>query len=301
MSIFGPLMGDMEDDPFFGCHMRHMRQMSNMMNSLFSDPFSMLRPPMLGYDDFENRALTSRHNMHNSLMSPFSMPIMPNFNRLLSGSLDSMANTGNYHSSSTVISMTSGPDGRQQLYKATSSTRVAPGGVKETQKTVTDSMTGTKKMSIGHHIGERAHIIEKEQNMHTGERVESEDLINIEDDEKEEFNNEWESKTRRSEIPRITAGSSRNRHGSYLHSSIPAITAGSSSRRHRDRTVPATSPSVISARRGIRSPKLALPSTSAPSAAGRHPYSSPNQPQQPKKSKSLKTFEEDPSPPQADN
>ncbi|XP_072400386.1 myeloid leukemia factor isoform X3 [Diabrotica undecimpunctata] len=264
MSIFGPLMGDMEDDPFFGCHMRHMRQMSNMMNSLFSDPFSMLRPPMLGYDDFENRALTSRHNMHNSLMSPFSMPIMPNFNRLLSGSLDSMANTGNYHSSSTVISMTSGPDGRQQLYKATSSTRVAPGGVKETQKTVTDSMTGTKKMSIGHHIGERAHIIEKEQNMHTGERVESEDLINIEDDEKEEFNNEWESKTRRSEIPRITAGSSRNRHGSYLHSSIPAITAGSS-------------------------------------AAGRHPYSSPNQPQQPKKSKSLKTFEEDPSPPQADN
>ncbi|CAH1100197.1 unnamed protein product [Psylliodes chrysocephalus] len=263
MSVFGSLMGDMEDDPFFGSHMRHMRQMSNMMNSLFSDPFAMMRGSMLGFEDYENRALTSRHNMHNSLMSPFSMPIMPNFNRLLSGSLDSMTTPAatNYHSSSTVISMSSGPDGRPQVYKATSSTRVAPGGIKETQKTVTDSMSGTKKMSIGHHIGERAHIIEKEQNIHTGEREEREDLINIEDDDKDEFNNEWETKTRsRAEIPRISSGPSRNRHVYGGHSSIPAITSG-------------------------------------PSAAGRHPYSSPNQQQPPpKKSKSLKTFSDD-SPP----
>lgn len=294
MSMFGSLMGDMEDD-FFGSHMRHMRQMSNMMNSLFSDPFGMMRGSMLGFDDFENRALTTgRPNMHNSLMSPFSMPVMPNFNRLLSGSLDSMANPGNYHSSSTVISMTSGPDGRPQVYKATSSTRVAPGGIKETQKTVSDSVTGTKKMSIGHHIGERAHIIEKEQNVHTGERVESEDLINIEDDEKEEFNNEWETKTRRSEIPRITSGSSRNRHSYAGHCSIPAITSGPSSRRHRERTVPIPSSPLVSSRRSIRSPKLAIPSSSSSSAAGRHPYSSPNQQLQPKKSKSLKTFSDEP-------
>lgn len=191
-----------------------------MMNSLFSNPFGM----MGGFDDFENRALTHRHSMHNSLMSPFSMPIMPNFNRLLSGSLDSM-NPGNYSSSSTLISMTSGPDGRPQVYKATSSTRIAPGGIKETQKTVSDSITGTKKMSIGHHIGERAHIIEKEQNILTGDREEREDLINIEDDDKEEFNNEWEERTRRAEIPRISPGVPRSRHG-YGHS-IPAITAGS--------------------------------------------------------------------------
>lgn len=202
--------------------MRHMRHMNNMMNSLFN-PFGMMGA-MGGFDDFENRALTHRHSMHNSLMSPFSMPLMPNFNRLLSGSLDSM-NPGNYSSSSTLISMTSGPDGRPQVYKATSSTRIAPGGIKETQKTVTDSVTGTKKMSIGHHIGDRAHIIEKEQNVLTGDKEEREDLINIDDDEKEEFDNEWESKTRRSEIQRLTSGTSRNRHG--YGSSIPAITAGS--------------------------------------------------------------------------
>lgn len=202
-----------------------MRHMNSMMNSLFSNPFGMMGA-MGGFDDFENRALTHRHSMHNSLMSPFSMPIMPNFNRLLSGSLDSM-NTGNYSSSSTLISMTSGPDGRPQVYKATSSTRIAPGGIKETQKTVTDSITGTKKMSIGHHIGERAHIIEKEQNILTGDREEREDLINIDDDEKEEFDNEWVVKTRRTEITRITSGTSRSTH-SYEYS-IPAITVGLSS------------------------------------------------------------------------
>ncbi|CAH1188414.1 unnamed protein product [Phyllotreta striolata] len=266
MSVFGSLMGDMEEDPIFGSHMRHMRQMSNMMNSLFSNPFGMMRGSMLGFDDFEeSRALASRHhNMHNSLMAPFAMPIMPNFNRLLSGSLDSMTPSTNYHSSSTVISMTSGPDGRPQVYKATSSTRVAPGGIKETQKTVTDSVSGTKKMSIGHHIGDRAHIIEKEQNVHTGEREEREDLINIEDDEKDEFNYEWEAKTRnRAEIPRISSGHSRNRHTYAGHSSIPAITAGSSSRRHRDRTTQLPSSPLVSARRSIRSPKLALPSTNS--------------------------------------
>ncbi|KAJ8981903.1 hypothetical protein NQ317_007295 [Molorchus minor] len=293
MSVFGSLMGDMEDDPIFGSHMRHMRQMSNMMNSLFSDPFGM----MGGFGDFENRALTHRQN---SLMSPFSMPIMPNFNRLLSGSLDSMGPPGgNYSSSVTVTSMTSGPDGRPQIYKATSSTRVAPGGIKETQKTVTDSITGTKKMSIGHHIGERAHIIEKEQNTHTGDMEEREDLINIEDDEKEEFNNEWETKTRRSEIPRISAGSSRHRHyGS--HPSIPAITAGSSSRRHRDRpqiatTTPTAAP-LVTGRRSIRSSKLALPSTSTSSSLARTPYSPPSlQLEKPRKSKNVKTVSGSPS------
>lgn len=67
------------------------------------------------------------------------------------------------------------------MYKETSSTKVAPGGIKETQRTVTDSVSGTKKMEIGHHIGDRAHIIEKEQNLHTGDREEREDFINLDE------------------------------------------------------------------------------------------------------------------------
>ncbi|CAH0563611.1 unnamed protein product [Brassicogethes aeneus] len=270
MSLFGSLMGDMEDDPIFGSHMRTMRQMNNMMNSLFADPFGMMAASP--FNEFDNRALTHR-SMHNTLM-PFSMPMMPNYNRLMGGSLDSLGGGlahgghGNSHfsSSSTVVSMTSGPDGRPQVYKATSSTRVAPGGIKETQRTVTDSRSGTKKMAIGHHIGERAHIVEKEQNMHTGDREEREDFINLDEDEAEDFNKEWENKARsRSDVPRITAGSNpRNRHSYGGHYSVPAITAGSS-RSRRERS------SLVSPRRSIRSPKLALPSSGQSPSSHRYP------------------------------
>lgn len=203
-----------------------MRQMNNMMNSLFADPFSMM--------NFDNRALTHRSNImnHNALM-PFGFPNINNMNRLLSGSLDSLGDGhhGHCYSSSTVVSMSSGPDGRPQVYKATSSTRTAPGGILETQKTVSDSMTGTKKMSIGHHIGERGHVVEREQNVQTGDQEERQDFINLDEDEADDFNREWVTKTRsRSEIPRIAGSASRNRHSyggtGYSHSGLPAITAG---------------------------------------------------------------------------
>ncbi|XP_066258885.1 myeloid leukemia factor isoform X2 [Euwallacea similis] len=282
MSLFGSFMSGLDDDPFFGSAMRQMRSMDNMMSSIFQDSFSMGNM----FRDFEN----TRASMH-SLMSPFGMPpmrAMPNFGRLLGGSLDALngpMGSCNYSSSSTVISMTSGPDGRPQVYKATSSTKVAPGGIKETQSTVTDSVTGTKKMAIGHHIGDRAHIIEKEQNMHTGDQEERQDFINLNEDDADEFNKEWESKTRCvSEIPRITSHSARNRHAYGGYPAVPAITAGSSIQRHRGRT---TAP-MVSARRSIRSPKLALPSASVSSSCSqRTPYSVPGQ-DKPRKSKNVK-------------
>lgn len=212
--------------------MRTVRQMNNMMNSLFGDPFG----DYMALRDFAPPALTfgGRTSSHNSLI-PFGggFAAMPNLNRLISNSMDSLGDSHCY-SSSTVVSMSSGPDGRPHVYKATSSTRTAPGGVRETQKTECDSISGTKKMSIGHHIGERAHIVEREQNVHSGDQEERQDFINIEEEDADEFNKEWEIKTSRvrSEIPRITGSASiRNRIGygdryGREHSGIPAITAG---------------------------------------------------------------------------
>lgn len=126
--------------------MRSMRQMNNMMNSLFADPFGMM-------NDFQTPALTHRPASHHNALMPFGgmgYPAMPNMNRLLSGSLDSLGG-GDCHSysSTSVVSMSSGPDGRPQVYRASQSTRVAPGGVREVQRTECDSRTGTKKMAIG--------------------------------------------------------------------------------------------------------------------------------------------------------
>jgi len=69
------------------------------------------------------------------------------------------------------------------VYQASSSTRTAPGGVKETKKTVCDSRSGVKKIAIGHHIGERAHVLEREQNLHSGEREERQEFINLDEGE----------------------------------------------------------------------------------------------------------------------
>lgn len=103
------------------------------------------------------------------------------------------------YSSSSFMSMTSGPDGRPQIYQASSSTQAGPGGVVETKKSVQDSRTGIKKMAIGHHIGERGHIIEREQNYHEGTQEEREDFINLEEEEAEDFNREFVQKSRRNQ------------------------------------------------------------------------------------------------------
>lgn len=279
MSLFGGF--DMEDDPIFGSHLRTMRHMNNMMNSLFADPFSMGFGRDFGHFD---RALTHSNPMGNSLM-PFPMPGFPNINRLLGGSLDNLGSHAFSSSSSTIVSMSSGPDGRPQVYKATSSTRCGPGGVKETQRTVSDSRTGTRKMAIGHHIGERAHIVEKEQNYHTGDREEREDFINLDEDEAEDFNKEWETKARpvRADPLRI-GGTSRNRHSYGGHPSVvPAITAGPS-RRNRERLSP-----IITSRRPIRSSHLASSSSMS------KPYSTPGQLPS-KKNKNIKTVSGSPPP-----
>ncbi|XP_038222657.1 myeloid leukemia factor [Zerene cesonia] len=166
MSLFGSLMADVEDDPFFGSHMRHMRQMSNMMNSLFSDPFGMLG----------EGPLSIMGPRHGSALMPF-MPQMPSLNRLFAADLsDGNMGPGTSFSSSTVV-MSSGPNGKPQVYSSSSSTKIGPNGVKETRKTLQDSRTGVKKMSIGHHIGERAHVIEREQNVYSGDAEERQEFI----------------------------------------------------------------------------------------------------------------------------
>lgn len=71
--------------------------------------------------------------------------------------------------------------GAPKVYQATSSTRTGPGGVRETRKSVRDSTKGVEKMSIGHHIGDRAHIIQRQKNTKTGDLEENKDFINLDE------------------------------------------------------------------------------------------------------------------------
>ncbi|XP_001602461.2 myeloid leukemia factor 2 isoform X1 [Nasonia vitripennis] len=241
MSLFGSLMGDCEDDPFFGPHMQSMQRMNSMMNSMFADPFGLMGQ----MQQMQAPAIMDGHNPHNRMvqmpgmqMMPFGFPPMPSLNigRMFSN-LNGMSNDPNCHSftSSSIMTMTSGPDGRPQVYQESMSSRTAPGGVKETKKTVSDSRTGTRKMAIGHHIGERAHIIEREQNYQSGDQEERQEFINLEEEEAETFNREWETKTKRT-MNAIGGSSYRQQPNPYSRSQ----------QEHRQLALPSTAPAPSS-------------------------------------------------------
>lgn len=162
--------------------MNSMRQMQNhMMNNMLTDPFRMFG----GFGGIGGFGFAPTRAMH----QPF--PGM-NLNRLLSGVPESNVS----YSSSSVYSVVSGTDGRPQVYQETSSVRNGPGGVRETRRTVQDSSSGKKQMAIGHHIGDKAHVVEKEQNIHTGQREEREDFINLDESDTEEFERDFQQKAR---------------------------------------------------------------------------------------------------------
>ncbi|KAL6443399.1 hypothetical protein ACFW04_002927 [Cataglyphis niger] len=202
--------------------MHTMRQMNSMMNSMFHNPFEMMGQNAL----MLHHGRGSQNDMSVSLFDP-------HFGRF---GFNNMATDGNCHSfmSQSVMTMSNGPDGRPQVYQETMSTRMAPGGIKETKQTVSDSRTGTRKMAIGHHIGERAHILERERNMH-GEEEERQEFINLDEDEAETFNREWESRTRRVRTGAIDNGNSARVASNSRHRpeprqlALPSITDPSAS------------------------------------------------------------------------
>lgn len=163
-----------------------MRQMRQITNSLFNhDPFGMFGMPSIG---------SSMGLLPAARFNP--MAGMQSMNRLLAGPMSMSPASSSFSSSSSVFCMSNDGSGQPQIYKETSSVRTGPNGVKETRRTVEDSMSGTRKMAIGHHIGERARILEKQQNVRTGQREENEELINLDESDTEEFERDFEQKAR---------------------------------------------------------------------------------------------------------
>ncbi len=88
-------------------------------------------------------------------------------------------------SSSSVMTYSNNGDGKPKIYQASSQVRQGPGGVKETRQMLRDSEKGLEKVAVGHHIGNRAHIIERKKE--NGGEVE--EIVNLEnlDDGKNSF------------------------------------------------------------------------------------------------------------------
>nr|XP_029536225.1 myeloid leukemia factor 1-like isoform X1 [Oncorhynchus nerka] len=213
--MFNSLLREFDEDPFFSSSrdpfQAHNTRVQQMMRS-FSEPFG--RDFMPSLTGGRERGHVSGGQLNTSMVpredhrdmeskNPFSMldsmmfgvrnrmeDMHRNFENL---STDSNGNT-NAHSfsSSSVMTYSKVGDEPPKVFQASSQTRRAPGGIKETRQSLKDSESGLEKMSIGHHIQDRGHVVEKKHNKRTGERELNQDFQNLDESEAQSFDEEWQ-------------------------------------------------------------------------------------------------------------
>ncbi|XP_018117541.1 myeloid leukemia factor 1 L homeolog isoform X5 [Xenopus laevis] len=175
--MFRSLLRDFDDDSFFSdpfiAHQEHVRQ---MMRS-FSDPFG--RDPFLSITDGRSRGRRGQ---------PGSQVALREDHR------EGLSEDSGAHSfkSSSVMTYSKTGDEPAKVFQSTSQTSRAPGGIKETKKAIRDSESGIEKMAIGHHIQDRAHIIQKSRNHKTGDQELNQEFLNLDEAEGPSFDDEWQ-------------------------------------------------------------------------------------------------------------
>ncbi|XP_078419873.1 myeloid leukemia factor 1 isoform X2 [Cetorhinus maximus] len=87
--------------------------------------------------------------------------------------------SGHSMNSSSVMTYAKVGSEPPKIFQASSHVHNVPGGIKETRRAVKDSESGVEKMSIGHHIQDRAHVIQKYRNQRTGDEEIDQEFINL--------------------------------------------------------------------------------------------------------------------------
>jgi len=175
---FGNMMKEFEDDPFFG----------DVPSTFGRSGFPSLMGP-----DSNNKANAGGKGSH-----PFDS-MFGNFGKMMQdmeANMGKMRNDPNVHSFSSSSVMTYQNDGKSKpkVYQATSSTRRAPGDVRETRRAVRDSERGIEKMAIGHHIGSKGKVVEKRRT--NGKHIEErQEYHHMDEEQLPAFEEEWKRKT----------------------------------------------------------------------------------------------------------
>lgn len=134
-------------------------------------------------------------------------------------------------SQSTMV--TFNPDGTQRV--VSNSTRKA-GDVRETRTALRDGED--ERVSVGHHIGERGHLIEKKRDK-DGQFRQRQRFVNLNEEEAREFDTEFKHRATRN-VNNVFGGTERNENGrraiesNSRHGGSSSGKAGASSRHHRN-------------------------------------------------------------------
>ncbi|XP_010950338.1 LOW QUALITY PROTEIN: myeloid leukemia factor 1 [Camelus ferus] len=215
--MFGMLSSSFEDDPFFSdSFIAHRESMRQMMRN-FSEPFGR---DLFGITDGRGRARnhTGHEDGENSLTAMRSLVPFGSFggmrpdvnpfqamDRMMLNMRNSMQElqrnfgqlsmdpNGHSFSSSSVMTYSKVGDEPPKVFQASTQTRRAPGGIKETRRALRDSESGLEKMAVGHHLQDRAHVIKKSKNNRTGDEEVNQEFINMNESDAHAFDEEWQN------------------------------------------------------------------------------------------------------------
>ncbi|XP_002124907.2 myeloid leukemia factor 1-like [Ciona intestinalis] len=179
----------------------------NMFKEFEEDPFfNEFSTRFPKHDDFgfrfavidDKRDHRRRSKANDEFMDPFQ-GMFRHMNKAIEemhSGMENMKNDPNVHMYSSCSTMSYMNDGKSKpkIYQAASSTRRAPGAIKETHRAVRDSETGVEKMAVGQHIGPRGRIVEKRRQK--GGHVEEErKFLDMDENDSRDFEREWKLKT----------------------------------------------------------------------------------------------------------
>lgn len=225
--MFGNPFREFEEDPFFSPFRDHHEKVSRVMRDFgsfgFRDPFDHHRAidgprdnvrhrrdgrdgergreghgvdrhqrDDLGRGDYRDRRELAPGDMFHNMFS--GMRSMMNQTERNFERMSNDPNAYSYHQSS-VMSYSNDGRGEPKYYQATTSTQRAPDGVKQTKRAVRDSERGIHKMAVGHHIGDRGHVMERSLDKKTGREERHENFVHMDESERSSFDQEWRDKT----------------------------------------------------------------------------------------------------------
>uniref|UniRef100_A0A3P9CN40 Myeloid leukemia factor 2 n=2 Tax=Haplochromini TaxID=319058 RepID=A0A3P9CN40_9CICH len=228
-------LSDVDEDPYMmDPFAAHRQQMRSLFGPFGMEPFP-LAPQMQPHRASRRQA---------GPLAPFGMMgmgggFMDMFGMMgeMMGNVDRMSGSPNCQtfSSSTVISYSSTDPGAPKVYQQTSETRTGPGGIRETRQSVRDSESGLEGLAIGHHIGDRAHIMARSRNRRTGDCEERQDYINLDESEGPAFDEEWRREAGRYAPPNargLDYGRDRRGGGQQLALTAPPSSTSPPGHRH---------------------------------------------------------------------
>ncbi|XP_043558054.1 myeloid leukemia factor 1 [Chiloscyllium plagiosum] len=189
---------EIEEDPFFAepfrFHHEHLREMmGNVPNLLGQDFISNSQPGSSNQPVTRNEASswTDPFNRMSTMMEQIRKEMFDMQNK---SGIQPSDRVGHSLNSSSVMTYTKVGNEPPKLFQATNHVHNVPGGIKETRRAVKDSESGIEKMSIGHHIQDRAHVIQKSRNQKTGHEEIDQQFINLNENDAANFDQEWQNK-----------------------------------------------------------------------------------------------------------